>query len=161
MSKKNEALYLPIVAKAFADAGLPPELGCALARQESNWDPMASATHPGDLARGGAFGLCQMTMKTGVALDRHCTMAKLMVPAYNAKLAAQLCKENSGRCMGRIEDIIARYNSGKDFWKAPEVTKTHYVPRVQKYMVEYKEAAKAAVSSTPASSPDVQKKPQP
>lgn len=153
MSKnKNQDTYLPLVARAFAAEGLPPELGCALARQESNWNPDARNMTGGDLERGGAFGLCQMTLKTGLALDKHCTPARLLIPKYNVELAAKLCKDNAGRCAGRMEDIISRYNSGKDFWKAPTVTKVHYVPNVQKYMEQYKDLAQAAVKS-PASVP--------
>lgn len=159
MSKnKNEDLYLPIVARAFAEAGLPPELGCAIARQESNWNPEARNLTGGDLERGGAFGLGQMTYKTGIALDKFCTPMKLMNPVYNAKLSAQLCRDNAKRCNNRMEDIISRYNSGKDFWKAPNVTKVHYVPRVQQFMKEYKERAEAAVKAAITFPPGDQRK---
>lgn len=160
--KEREAFALEIIPRIFAEEGLPPELGMALARQESNFDPQARNITGGDLERGGAFGWLQMTYTTGRAIDKNCTVAKLHSPIYNAQLAAALCKQNSAACKGRIEDIISRYNSGRDFWRAPTSTKTVYVPNVQKYMEEYKERAAAAVkspSSDPASPLDTGKTP--
>jgi soluble lytic murein transglycosylase-like protein len=136
--KQREERYLPIVAKAFIAEGLPAELGAAIARQESAWDPSAQVVTGGDGVRGGAYGLCQMTLKTALALDREATVGRLLSPEYNAKLAAKLCKENWLRAKGRIQDVIALYNSGKEFHRAPLSTKTVYVPNVEQYMQEYR-----------------------
>lgn len=138
-AREREKLYLPVVCKAFVAEGLPPELGAAIVRQESNWDPDATVLTGGDGRRGGAYGLCQMTLKTAGGLDRGATPARLMSPEYNCKLAAKLCRENWDRAKGRLVDVLSRYNSGKDFFHAPETTKLVYVPGVTRFMAEYKE----------------------
>lgn len=132
----KETLYLPIVAKAFAALGLPPELGAAIARQESNWDPNAATTTGGDATLGGSYGLCQMSLATGGTLARGVTREKLLDPVFNAGLAALLCKQNWDKTKS-IQDTISRYNSGKDFFHAPRSTKVTYVPNVLKFMASY------------------------
>ena len=141
---RNEDKYLPVVATAFARQGLPPELGCAIARQESNWDPTATATNPKDIAMGGAFGLCQMTLDTARALGHaDITPAQLHDPAINASLAAELCAANLKRLApGRsvydcAADLLAMYNSGRVLAKAPHITQTNYVPRAMGFMSAY------------------------
>lgn len=147
---RNEDKYLPVVATAFARAGLPPELGCAIARQESNWDPTATASNPKDLAMGGAYGLCQMTMDTAHALGHtDITPEQLHDPAINASLAAELCVANLKRLSANsaanvdvfaastAEDLFAMYNSGRVLAKAPHVTVNNYVPRCMKFMSDY------------------------
>jgi hypothetical protein len=131
----------------------------AIARQESNYTADVRTLTGGDLLLGGSYGLCQMSYNTGRSLDKYCTPARLMNPEYNAKLAAQLCVQNSKACQGRMEDIISRYNSGKDFYRAPDITKLHYVPNVQKFMAFYKQQADIIVAR--ASALDSQKTPQP
>jgi soluble lytic murein transglycosylase-like protein len=145
-----------VVADAFTNAGLPPELGLGIAKHESNFNPNASVVTGGDAARGGSYGLCQMSLKTALSLDRAATIAKLHDPRYNAGLAAKLCLLNNVRAKGVIEDVISMYNSGKPFWCAPDSTKTVYVPNVQRYMAEFKAqlaANTAASSATPAQTP--------
>ncbi len=160
--KEREDFAFTILPEVFAAEGLPPELGMAIARQESSFDPQARVLTGGDLQMGGAWGWCQMTFDTARGLDKHATAARLLNPKYNAELAAALCKQNSKACGGRIEDIISRYNSGRDFWRAPQSTKTVYVPNVQRYMELYRERAQA-VAKSPASvvvsSPDTGKSP--
>lgn len=148
--KEREKTYLLVVARAFAAQGLPPELGAAIAKQESNWDAAAVTMTGGDGARGGSYGLCQMSLKTAEGLDKGATAGRLLDAHYNATLAAQLCRENWDRYQGRIEDVIAAYNSGKPFFRAPEVTKLIYVPHVQKYMRDYETiCAPYAVCASP------------
>lgn len=134
---EREKLYLPIVAEEFAKLGLPPHLGAAIARHESNWTADASVLTGGDGARGGAFGLCQMTLKTALGLDPMATPSRLLDARYNASVAARLVAADWKRFRGRVEDVIAAYNSGKPFFRAPESTKLFYVPAVQKYMLGY------------------------
>lgn len=149
----REKLFLPIVAHAFASHGLPPELGAAIARQESNFAADAVVLSGGDGKRGGSYGLCQMSLKTGLSMDKTCTSGRLLDAGYNAELAARLCCINSRACKGNVEDIISMYNSGKAFYKAPDSTKLVYVPNVMKYMEEYKDRAQAATSTLVQSLP--------
>lgn len=144
----NESKYLPIVALAFKNAGLDPAFGCAIARQESNWNPNATASNPKDIARGGAYGLCQMTLKTAQGLGHaNITPEQLLDPAINASVAAELCAENVRRLTvapgqtyslaALYADLAAMYNSGRPLARAPYVTATNYVPRVLKFMADY------------------------
>jgi hypothetical protein len=155
---EREAKYMPVVATAFKNAGLPPELGCAIARQESAWDPTATASNPKDLAMGGAFGLCQMTMDTAHALGHHdITPAQLHDPAINASLAAELCVANRKRIVvGPAQtyspeacwaDLFAMYNSGRVFAKAPHITRNNYVPRCQAFMAHYASVLASTLSN--------------
>lgn len=153
----REKLFLPIVAHAFTSHGLPPELGAAIARQESNFAADAVVLTGGDARRGGSYGLCQMSLKTGLGMDKGCTSGRLLDAGYNAELAARLCATNSKACKGNVEDIISMYNSGKAFYKAPDSTKLVYVPNVMKYMELYK--ARCQPFASPVSPPDTQKKP--
>lgn len=134
--KKNEALYLPLLAQAFAARGLPPELGPAIGRQESNFDPNVSNLGPGDLERGGSYGLCQMSLQTAQALGYKGEVAGLHDPHINAALAADLFVENRKR-HSDLRDIIAMYNSGKPFDLAPTKTRAFYVQNVVAYMKMY------------------------
>jgi soluble lytic murein transglycosylase-like protein len=146
--KEREAFALTIIPLTFRNAGLPPELGMALARQESNFDPSATATNPKDLAMGGAFGWCQMTMDTAHALGhKDITPAQLHDPAINASLAAELCVANLKRLPAfSAPDLFAMYNSGRVFAKAPHITQNNYVPRCMKFMTDY--AAQLAHTTT-------------
>ena len=147
---EREELYIPVVATAFKNAGFDPAFGCAIARQESNWTPDAKSNNSGDLARGGAFGLCQMTMKTAVALGHlSITPKDLLDPAINASIAAELCVANAKHVRVTVlakkplnleayyEDLAALYNSGKVYKDAPFVTKGTYCVRVLEFWRQY------------------------
>lgn len=138
--KDRESTYLPILARAFAAKGLPPELGPALARQESGFIPTIENLGPGDKERGGSYGLCQMSLQTAKSLGYTGDVAGLKDPLINAALAADLCHQNRLRPDCRaIRDVIAMYNSGKPYDRAPRVTAMTYVVNVLKYMAIYKD----------------------
>ena len=137
MYNPNQSEYISIVADAFRAAGLPPELGCAIARQESFWDPNAKVIYGPDGERGGSYGLCQMSLQTARGLGFTGTPTELCDPKTNAELAAKLCVENH-RKDETMADLIARYNSGKPMSRAPASTTQMYVPRVLGFMANYK-----------------------
>jgi len=134
----REKTYLPIIAKAFAKVGLPPHLGVAIARAESQFDPSIMNLTGGDLERGGSVGLGQMSMMTAEALGYTGNRDGLKNPELNAALMAALCVANSRRkdCHS-LEDLICMYNSGKAMEKAPSVTKDKYLRTVKVYMDLY------------------------
>lgn len=138
--KDREALYLPILARAFASKGFPPELGPAIARQESGFIPTIENLGPGDKELGGSYGLCQMGLSTAKGLGYTGNINGLKDPIMNAALAADLCAKNQARadCTG-LKDVIAMYNSGKPYDRAPRVTQMTYVVNVVKYMAVYKD----------------------
>lgn len=139
MSKftENEAAYLPILAQAFASRGLPPELGPALARKESAFNPGVDNQGPGDKERGGSYGLCQMSYQTAKGLGYSGTPEGLKDPHINATLAAELCAQNWERTKNLV-DVICMYNSGKPFMRAPTATTNVYLPSVQAYLKIYR-----------------------
>lgn len=131
------------IFNGFASAGLPGNLGLALARQESNFDPAARATDPRDLARGGSFGLLQMSYKTAQGLGYEGPAAGLMSVEENVRLAAKLCAVNAKRTKAHVGsrdwvcDVASLYNSGKPFATAPESTRLLYAPRVWRFFCEF------------------------
>lgn len=149
---QKEKLYIPILASAFANRGFDPEFGVAIARQESALDPECKNLGPGDRERGGAWGLCQVTLRTAHDLGHKAiTSVDLLDPATNASIAAELCSVNAERLIGctysyvngYYEDLAAMYNSGRRYSKAPWTTQSNYVPRVIGFMAAYKAACVA------------------
>lgn len=144
MTRDQRLTFLrPIIAQAFSHVGLPPTLGLALARQESDFRVDAVATHPADIARGGAYGALQMTLKTARGLGYQGPPEGLLDATENARWAAELCAQNAKRTKAPIGsqdwvyDLAAMYNSGRPFAKAPEVTRKDYAPRVWSFYKEY------------------------
>lgn len=125
--------------------GIEPAVLLATVDIESAWDPGAQNHGPGDSARGGAWGLCQLTVTTALAVDDGVNIwadeagqrkpERLLEPELNLKLACALITENGTRSASPIgsatwyQDIAALYNSGKLYAQAPRVTRETYVPR--------------------------------
>lgn len=141
--QQAEAEFAPLAAEQFAKRQLPAALGPAIARQESGFIVKAQNMGPGDKERGGAHGLCQVTLATARALGWEGSVADLLLPEINCALAAELCVANMHSVktpLGSdewIEDIAAMYNSGKVYKNAPRITAMQYVPNVLKYFKEY------------------------
>lgn len=141
--QQNEAQYAPIAALAFKAAGLPAALGPAIARQESGFILRSQNLTGRDRERGGAYGLCQMTLTTARGLGWHGTVEELLIPETNCHLAAELCSINSERLElpvasdAWVEDIASLYNSGHMLKNAPRLTSRYYVPNVLKYFRIY------------------------
>ena len=144
---QREALYLPYLVAAFMKLDLPPEWGVAIARQESPFLAAAVNNSAGDAKRGGSMGLCQMSLLTARGLGYVGQPTGLLDPVVNAALAAALCKEIVTRLKTRdLADVASAYNSGKPFAKAPQSTRTVYVPRVLAFALAYKERAQDAAN---------------
>lgn len=114
MSNQNETKYLPLVSRAFANAGFLPEFGAALSKHESNWDPSAMATDPRDLARGGSRGLFQMSQRTAEALGYKGTPEGLFYPDTNTEWAVKLTLANLKALNGNMSYplLAAAHNCG-------------------------------------------------
>ena len=140
---KGEAFWLPVVRKIAREEGISEALLAATVKRESNWDPNAINNTGGDAARGGAYGLAQVTLKTARALGYQGDPQGLLDPETNLRLAARLHKSNSQLLssnggLSQIEDVISRYNSGKAFANAPTYTKDVYVPGVKRALDQYR-----------------------
>lgn len=114
--------YGPVVRDAFAAVGLPVEWGMAIAHMETggSFDPSLVKMTGGDGARGGAWGLCQMTLKTAEGLGYDGDGPGLLEPKLNSNLAAKLCVQLQKSLGSNLHDVAAAYNSGKAWSKAPE-----------------------------------------
>ena len=147
----REALYLHMLAQAFAAEGLPPEWGPAFARTESGFVADARATARGDALRGGSWGLTQVSYLTAKSLGYQGLPQGLIEPQLNAALAAKLCKKNMADYhVTSLQDVAALYNSGHRYANAPASTRTIYVPRVVRFANLYRlRLALAAKASLP------------
>lgn len=124
-----------------AVCGVPLEFGLAMAFHESSFDPKACATNPADLARGGSYGLFQMSLKTARRLVPKVPLEPAMLydVNLNCELWSDLVMENRKIIAATAEvdrdknlfiDLAALHNSGKVFAKAPLKTRYNYVPAV-------------------------------
>lgn len=135
--------YHTLIETTFQELSLPAALGLAIARIESNFNPIAINLGPGDKQRGGAYGLCQMTFRTAKALGFKGKPENLYEPKLNVSLAAKLCDANASRIKYKFDslewrqDILAMYNSGKSFKTAPAMTRLGYVPTALSFYTEY------------------------
>ena len=145
--------YGPIIAEAFAAAGLPIALGLSLAHHESHFDKKACSAAKGDLGRGGAYGVCQVTLMTARALGFKGTVDDLYDPAINADVASEICAGNAQRTkqvLGSddwVKDMASLYNSGKILKDAPAFTVHYYVPPVLELYHRYDKALNLRSSS--------------
>ena len=134
--KRSKAELEPLVIEAAARAGVPAGVLEAIVDIESNWNPSASNRTGGDEARGGAFGLTQLTLKTARAFDPRVTPDDLLDPEKHLAIASKLMADNARRSRDP-KDLAAMWNSGKVFDKAPEVTREKYVPRFLAALTKY------------------------
>lgn len=129
---------------------LDPAILLATVDTESDWHVNAYVGTGGDGARGGAYGLTQMTLLTAQSVDGWLSSdwsrreggrrpEHLFDPALNLELAAALHSENADRSTSPVGsedwvmDLAAMYNSGKVFAKAPVSTRTRHVPRFMRH----------------------------
>lgn len=110
---------------------------CAIARQESGFKADARVLTGGDGARGGAYGLCQMTLQTARLVGYTGDAEELSLPDMNCHVAAQLIYQLMNDGHRFFADIASAYNSGKPLKRAPESTRKTYVPNVLKYAAEF------------------------
>jgi soluble lytic murein transglycosylase-like protein len=111
-------------------AGVDPAVFLGIIQVESRWNPSATNLVGPDAARGGAYGLTQLTLKTARALEPSITPEQLLDPVTNLRVAGLLLKDNRRRGGALWPDVAAMWNSGRRFDAAPESTRYDYVPRV-------------------------------
>ncbi|KIC51826.1 lytic transglycosylase domain-containing protein [Tateyamaria sp. ANG-S1] len=106
------APYYPLHPLADADLPMAPEMNLAIARRESEFDPVVQSG-------AGALGLMQVMPGTGrdVASDLglsadHTTARLISDPAYNARLGATYLSQLARRFNGNLVLMSAAYNAG-------------------------------------------------
>lgn len=135
-SKRSRAELEELVRDAASRAGVPFPVLAAIVDIESSWNADAKNLTGGDAARGGAYGLSQLTLRTARAFDPNVTPEQLLEPGKHLELAAKLMADNARRSRDP-KDLAAMWNSGKVFDKAPEVTRERYVPRFLAALAKY------------------------
>lgn len=121
-----------LLGDAFAKVGLPREWGIAIGMVETNLKSnLTNMTGP-DLARGGAYGLTQITEKTARAHGYLGKMSALLEkPELAAELSAKIAAAGSPKS---IEDLGAWWNAGRKTASAlapGHVTLEKYIPRLK------------------------------
>lgn len=130
--------------------GCDPRLMLATIDTENgNWDVQAVNNGPGDAGRGGAWGLCQLTLQTArdvddqngrewAGVDGARPGESLLNAPLNVTLAAHLLRELSARAVAagfvvntepHAANVASLYNSGKLLRNAPASTRDVHVPR--------------------------------
>ncbi|MBY5935364.1 lytic transglycosylase domain-containing protein [Tateyamaria omphalii] len=106
------APYYPLHPLADADLPMAPEMNLAIARRESEFDPVVQSS-------AGALGLMQVMPGTGrdVASDLglsadHTTARLISDPPYNARLGATYLSQLARRFDGNVILMSAAYNAG-------------------------------------------------
>lgn len=129
----------PTLVAAFRRVGLPGTWGLALARQESDFIPTGVNRSAADARRGFSWGLCQMSLQTArEELGYSGDGPGLLDPKVNARLAAEYCRKLCDRHkVTSLMDVASLYNSGRPYTRAPEPTRTSYVPRVVQFAADF------------------------
>lgn len=112
-----------------ADAGVRPEVFLGIIDVESSWNEAATNLSGPDAARGGAWGLTQLTLTTAKALEPDVTGQELLDGVTNLRVAGLLLRDNARRSVDD-RDVAALWNSGKLYDRAPASTRNVYVPKV-------------------------------
>lgn len=144
-----------LAASKAAQAGVPGNLLFAVIHTESGWNPRAYRYEPGffnryirpnaDLRRlwGGnprrisaSYGLGQLMYTTALDLGfpRSRPPEDLYDPTLNLDLTIRLLDRLLKKHRGDVKDVIAAYNSGRPYAKAPDFTRNVHVPKVLKAM---------------------------
>ena len=119
-----------LAVQTAQSAGVDPAVFLGIIQTESRWNPAATNLVGPDAARGGAYGLTQLTLKTAQALEPGITPEQLLDPVTNLRVAGLLLADNRRRGGSLWPDVAAMWNSGSKFDSAPESTRYEYVPRV-------------------------------
>lgn len=106
------APYYALHPLAQADLPMAPEMSLAIARRESEFDPVVQSGV-------GARGLMQLMPATATEVARklgiapqHTTDRLTADPVYNARLGTQYLSELAGRFDGNVVMMSAAYNAG-------------------------------------------------
>jgi hypothetical protein len=106
-----------LISAMFNNAHLDPNYGLSVAEKESLFNTFAIASDPRDKARGGSYGLFQMSIKTTRGLhvpDYDAAKAApedLCVPAINIACCIALTKENMALLRTRGPVTIAEVDT--------------------------------------------------
>lgn len=123
-----------LIRDTFTEQGLDPNFALAICEHESGLHPQArSPASASDEKYGGAWGLCQILLATAKDFGYTGDGPGLWDPALNLQFFAALTRRNIAAWKTTdVSDLICLHNSGKPLYKAPESTRTVYLPTVLK-----------------------------
>lgn len=144
-----------LIASAAARYSVPPALIKSVIAVESGGDPNAKALSGGDGARGGSYGLMQMSLATARALGYTGDANGLLDPTTNIDLGTRYLADLLRQTRGAVDAAISGYNAGLSSVRpadgkrvtndpsSPFINQS-YVDRVKSYLGQFSTAQLAA-----------------
>ena len=132
----NDSAYDDIIGPLAASSGVPVALVKGIIAEESGFNPNATNTTGSDGARGGAFGLMQVTMTTALGMGFSGSDDALRDPTTNLTLGIRFLGyafEQADGDWGRTASI---YNGGKSLGDGTYSDQS-YVSAVLNYAQQY------------------------
>ncbi len=104
--------YDDLISQWAATYGLPFSLVKAIVQVESGFDPNAENLTGGDAARGGSYGLMQVSLETaqGYGYDIDTTGQGLLDPSTNLQYGCMYLADCYSQAAGDIAKTAAAYN---------------------------------------------------
>lgn len=104
--------YMPLIDAYAAQNGIPASLVAGIMQQESGGNPNAVNNTGGDAARGGSYGLMQVSLETAQEYGYAGDGAGLLDPETNISIATEFLGDLYRQYGGDVNDTIAAYNAG-------------------------------------------------
>ena len=108
----NASDWTATVTPIAAQYGVPVPLVLGIIQQESGGNPNAVATAAGDLARGGSYGLMQVSLETAQGFDPSVTADDLLDPTTNITIGVGYLADLLVQTNGNVDAAISGYNAG-------------------------------------------------
>lgn len=150
---ERERLYGTMIARAMRRAGYAPEVGLALAKNESSFRARAVNNAGSDAERGGAWGLTQITLETARGVGFRGAGEELLDPARHMAWFVAVLDEKAARVGHDPRDLVSAWNSGRSYaslkaardaatpgsatWSRLNTSLTSYVPKLMQSVNEY------------------------
>jgi soluble lytic murein transglycosylase-like protein len=132
----NDSAYDDIITPIAAQVGVPVPLIKGIIAQESGFNPNATNLSGPDGARGGAFGLMQMTLTTATGMGFSGPDAGLLDPTTNLTLGIHFLSYCFEQADGNWAAAAACYNGGRAKGDGT-FTDQAYVVAVLQYAEQY------------------------
>lgn len=110
---RNTAAYDSIIGPLATRAGVPVDLVKGIISVESQWNPDAENLTGGDAARGGSYGLMQMSLETAQGMGYTGTAEGLKDPTTNLTYGIQFLGWAYTETGGDYVKTAAAYNGGR------------------------------------------------
>lgn len=104
--------YTTQIQAAAAKYNVPAALIAGIVQVESGGDPNAVNLSAGDAARGGSYGLMQMSLETAEALGYTGDTSGLYDPATNIDLGTHYLADLLAQTNGDVAAAVSGYNAG-------------------------------------------------